>query len=241
MPEGQVLEVPSVYGGGAGYPSPIPAPSTQLDYSIAKGLNKLLGSPRRALVNMLDRKTRGDCCPCPGQQPYRSPFDQTPYSEPPGLNQPMRPQKPFQPADADPCDEALKRMGLTPAMFKKCLGQGTTRRKKSSSPRTTGKRKRTRRLSAAAANAIFERDMRQEMLTAAEKRFLRSQGIVPWDEKGSTTSRKRLAGRRVTRARKAPARRSLAPRVKRGKYQLLQNGACYDPVTRKFVKRALCR
>jgi len=54
----------------------------------------------------------------------------------------------------------------------------------------------------------------------------------------------RLLGRMPTKRgkkKRVAARRSQAPRTTRGKYQLLQNGACYDPVARKFVKRSLCR
>jgi hypothetical protein len=59
----------------------------------------------------------------------------------------------------------------------------------------------------------------------------------------SAPGRRKVKARGVgaPRSRRVPARRSQAPRTARGRYELLQNGACYDPVARKFVKRALCR
>ena len=210
----QVLELPSPFdfGGGAGMPSQIPSRESRLaDQVLRGGATQVLGAPRKALMSAYDRM-RGGCCPCPGQKGRRGPQDQPPYTEPPGLGQPSRPQRPFQGPDKDPCEEALARAGIDMDCLRQAMG------KRPSAPRR--RRAAPRRLSPA--------------LSVAE---LRRMGLSQYEAE-------QIA--RTTRARRsaAPRRRAggaAAHRSPRGKYQLLRNGACFDPVARKFVKRVLCR
>jgi len=210
---GQVLEIPG-YGGGAGMPSSVPTRGSWLNRSIEEGVTQALGAPRRVVSAGISRmlSRQSGCCPCPpGQQGRRPPYDQTPYDEP-GLGQPSGPQKPFQRRGQDPCDEVFKRLGLDPN--DPCLRKVM----RQAAPR------------------------RRQRYTAAQRMY--GEDAVP-----STVRRRRRKPAAGGSARKRLAdppkrkavRRSLAPRTKRGRYELLQNGACYDPVAHKFVKRVLCR
>jgi hypothetical protein len=208
----QVLEVPPAYGGGAGLPSNLPSRhSTWLEGLARDSANALLGQPRKAVGAMI-RGLGRDCCPCPGQQGRGVPQDQRPYSEPPGLGQPVQPQKPFQGSDKDPCEEALARAGIDIDCLRQAMGRAPKRR------------------------AAKPKAKRKAM--TAKRRFTESE--LFWGE-DAPRRRKKAPTRKASSKKRMPAKRSLAPRVTRGKYQILQNGACYDPVRRLFVKRALCR
>lgn len=220
----QVLEVPRAYGGGAGIPSSAPSRSEQWVLQVTKGLStQLLGAPRVAARGLYNRLS-GDCCPCPGQQGRRMPFDQTPYSEP-GLGQPMRPQKPFQGLDKDPCMEALQRAGIDPD----CLRQAMRPKSKRVSRGTT-RRGGTVRI------------VGRPPMSREEEEFYFGDAPARRRRRKKKAAKKKAAVRSARVQRKAsPKRKSRAPRVQKGKYQLLQNGACYDPKARKFVKRSLCK
>lgn len=256
----QVLEVPTAYGGGAGIPARTPSRNELWVTQVTRGIaTQMLGVPRIA-AGALMRRASGGCCPCPGQQGMRGPYDQTPYSEP-GLGQPNRPQKPFQGLNQDPCVEALQRAGIDPNCLKKMTRRAPARRKaakrKTTARRKVPKRRRVTPLSQARsevgalrnlekamqlrarANAIAERDYRSgRNPTAANLReYDRLNRQADALELGrSLPKRVGTKARRRSRSGSSPS-----GRVTRGKYQLLSNGACYDPVRRKFVKRTLCK
>lgn len=130
------------------------------------------------------------------------------------LGQPQRPQKPFQQLGQDPCStvqDQLMRLGINPQALADCLRGVRQPRRRMT--RITRVRRRRRRARAAAPMAR----MRRRAAAPAPARRRR---------------------RRSTARAAVPSR---APRRQRGRYQLLQNGACYDPRTRRFVRRVLCR
>lgn len=118
----QVLEIPSA--GGPTVPGYEPPSRREINLSRMVREAYSAGANKRALLSKIESSNLPPgCCPCKGQKGQPLPFDQTPYTEPAGLGQPKRPQKPFQPVPGPctPVEEALKRIGLTPAMLRDCI------------------------------------------------------------------------------------------------------------------------
>lgn len=217
---GNVLEIP---GGGATLPDVVPTRETwfrNLGKSLPTGI---FFDPRlRVPQGSSAGSGVGGCCPCSGQQPYSYPGQQpNPYNMPqnPALGQPDRPVKPFQPMmPNDPCQpvrEALNKIGTTPEELKRALSpQGGCGPKKA-------KRKK--------AKAKTKAKARRRTTTKAKRKKARRSKLPPFYEPDSLT-KKQLAA----------ARRKGMPGVARGNLRLLSNGACYDPRTKKFVKRSRC-
>jgi hypothetical protein len=177
----QALEIPQLFGGAGAIPESL----KRFEIFQRPGLGL---RSRQAMVGHVDR----GCCPCPGQQ----------GQSPPALGQPSQPQAPFEPQPQtalDLCDEMLKKVGLSLDFLCHCMQQC-----RGGGRRGTGKR----RLSDAALNAIYERDMRGEPLTAPERRALYSRGITPSNprtkRKGERvrTPFERFYGARATRKRR---------------------------------------
>lgn len=190
-------------------------------------------------------KASGGCCPCQGEGPY----DQTPYSEPkqkpaPGLNQPNGPVKPFQ-TPSNPCDvtrEKLARAGLTPEELNDCLRgkstrSSTTRRskRKRSAPR---RKSRTRKTKSAATVRRYRKALYANQFLPGEQALTGSTDYSQLSTLASGLGYTLSKSKKKRKSKRAGAK-GTARTV--GNYRLLSNGACYDPRTRKFVKRANCR
>jgi len=229
----QVLEIPPFTptpfpSGGANLPADVPPLSHR-----AEGSKKVFDS----LVNMYRNKrggllnTKGGCCPC--QDDRSQPWGSGPQGRAPSLGQPDGPVKPFQ-QPKDPCDvtrEKLARMGVTPEELNDCLRGGSSRR-------STGRR-RKRRSSGPKKTATTSRYYSRLGKIGSKKRSFVSSGKEP----GLADVASQLASMSRPRKKKRKSRANTGAAAARsvGKYKLLSNGACYDPRTRKFVKRANCR
>lgn len=228
----QVLEIPPFN------PTPFPDGGANLPADVPPLVHRSQGAPKvfDSLVNMYKNKRGGlfskdsGCCPCQGNRPH----DQTPYQEPRqsgGLQQPQVPVKPFQ-QPKDPCDitrEKLMGLGISPEELNDCLRGGSRR----STARSRTRRSRRKQKTTATISRYYSRLGKR----GSKKSFV-SSGKEPTllDVASQLASMPRRKKKRKSRANAgAAAARTV------GKYKLLSNGACYDPRTRKFVKRANCR
>lgn len=231
----QVLEIPPFL------PTPFPSGGANLPADVPPLIQRSQGSGRvfDSLVNMYKNRSsglstkKGGCCPC--QDDRSQPWGSGPQGQAPTLGQPDMPVKPFQ-QPKNPCDvtrEKLARMGVTPEELNDCLRGGSgrrssTRRRKRSSPKKTATVSRYySRLGKRGGKKKYPTELSQARAESGELKALAKALGMP------TTTRKKKRRSRANTG--AGAARTV------GKYKLLSNGACYDPRTRKFVKRANCR
>jgi len=207
----QVLEIPPFTT------STFPSGGANLPADVPPLANRQTGNQKvfDSLVNMYRNKRGGlfskDSGCCPCQG--NRPYDQTPYREPRQSGGLGQPERPIKPFQQpkDPCDVTREKLA----------GMGLTPEelndclrggaRRSSSSRRTTKRKK--------------RSGPKKLSTVT--RYYQRLG-----KKGSGT---------VSRKKKARTSGNVSASRTVGKYRLLSNGACYDPRTRKFVKRANCR
>lgn len=94
--------------------------------------------------------------------------------------------------------------------------------------------------------ALMKLGITPEMINACVEKRSKPKGkkrSTPARSKSPARSKK-PRGKKMTKSRyypgKKPKRKRKSPVMTRGNYQVLSNGACWDPRTRKFVKRSKC-
>jgi hypothetical protein len=258
------LEIPSA--GGANAPANVATRGTVLNqilqgYGSGYGVGNVSKRIKAHVVRSMEQSQKGgcDCGQMPGTpavpQGFQAPLVQGP-----------NPLKPFEQPQTpcSPTTDALQRSGLTPSQLADCLAphlaghpalhprrSSTTRRRRASASRRkarTGRRTATTRRRSSRQRLRFVNQYGKVLtkgqvaaLSPADRAGVQTQLVGPMPRRAAT--RRRASTRRTTTRRRTVSRRrapaAIAAAGSYG-YEILRNGACYDPATRRFVPRSYC-